>query len=393
MITKILVTLISFLLFIYTFIFKLIKKNDSNYVAILIVQAIGILINFIQIIYNTLNNSFYNNIVWIFSIILPILVMALEYKNINVSEMMQICISKIYLFWDKDKKAKDTLINLTEKYPNSYFAHKCLAEIYEKEGGMRKAIEEYVKTLEIKRDDYKSYYKISTLLRDLGRNKQAILMLNNLLKVKPDHYEASLMLSELLLDKQDYKKVISVINKALKTNENKEALIYNLGIAYARTNEFNLAKGCFEKVINLNNLNYNAYFRLGQIALLYRDFDMAENYFLNSAFEEKEAKSYYELAKIYMIKNKKDQAALMVGKAIKTDSNYYNITKEEPMLFSIKQFIKKPKDNEEKKQDYKESKKEIMIEEYLKDTYNLTKILNSQQENKKDYNWNKRKKN
>lgn len=390
MIIKILITLISFLLFIYTFVFKLIKKNDTNYISILVVQAFGILVNFIQLIFNVLNNSFWNVIVWFFSIIIPTIVIILEYKKINVSEMMQIYVSKIYLLCNNYKKAKENLINITEKYPDSYFAHKNLAAIYEKEGGMRKAIEEYVKTLEIKRNDYKSYYRISILLRDLGRNKQAILMLKNLLKVKPDNYEASLMLSELLIEMGDFKKTISVINKALKFDENKEDLIYNLGIAYSRTNEFDLAKACFEKVVNLNNENYNAYYRLGQLALLYRDYEMAENYFLNSAFGEKQAKAYYELTKIHMMKNNKEQAAIFVGKAIEEDFKFYNIAKEEPMLFPIKQFIKKPK--EEKIIEYKEPKKEKMIEDYLNDTYNLTKVLSNQEETKKDYIWNKRKK-
>lgn len=390
MVEKIIITLISFILFIYIFFFKMFKKNDTNYIAILIVQAVGILINFVQIIFGILNNTFWHIIIYLFGIIIPALVFILEYKNINVSEMMYVCICKFYMLLGKEKKAKVTLINLTVKYPDSYYAHKLLAEIYEKEGGMRKAIEEYVKTLEIKRNDYKSYYRISLLLKDLGRNKQAIQMLNNLLKVKPEHYEASQMLGELLIENGDYKKAINVINKALKANEDKEELIYNLGIAYARTNEFSLAKKCFEKVVNLNNGNYNAYYRLGQIALLYRDFDMAENYFLNSTYQEKEAKSYYELTKIYIMKNQKDKAALNIQKAINSDYKFYNIAKEEPMLFPIKQFIKKPKEKVENNKE--ESKKEKMIENYLNDTYNLTKILNKQQESKTNFEWNKKKK-
>ena len=51
MIEKIIVTLVSFLLFIYVFFFKMIKKNDTNYLIILGIEAIGILINFIQIIF------------------------------------------------------------------------------------------------------------------------------------------------------------------------------------------------------------------------------------------------------------------------------------------------------------------------------------------------------
>lgn len=392
MIEKIIVTLVSFLLFIYIFFFKMIKKNDTNYLIILGIQAFGILINFIQIIFGVLRTTFFNGIVYMFSIIIPTLVFLLEYKHLNVSEIMYVFASKICLLFGKQKKAKELLINLSTKYPNSYYAHKMLAELYEKEGGMRKAIVEYVKVLDIKRNDYKSYYKISVLLKDLGRNKQAIQMLENLLKVKPDHLPASEMLAELLIEIEEYKKAIKVINKALKIYEDKEELIYNLGIAYAKTNEFSLSKKCFEKVVNLNNHHYNAYYRLGQIALLYRDFDMAENYFSNSIYNEKEAKSYYELTKIYMMTNQKDKAALTIEKAINSDSSFYEIAKEEPILFPIKQYIKKPEQVvETKKQE--ETKKEKMIEEYLNDTYNLTKILNKQEEqSKNNFEWNKRKK-
>ncbi|MGN1302015.1 MAG: hypothetical protein ACI4U9_05820, partial [Clostridia bacterium] len=143
MIEKIIVTLVSFLLFIYVFFFKMIKKNDTNYLIILGIEAIGILINFIQIIFGVLKTGFFNGIVYIFSIIIPVVVFLLEYKNINVSEMMYVCASKICLLFGNAKKAKELLINLSTKYPNSYFAHKMLAEIYEQAGGMSKSIEEY----------------------------------------------------------------------------------------------------------------------------------------------------------------------------------------------------------------------------------------------------------
>lgn len=391
MIEKIIITLVSFILFVYVFFFKMIKKNDTNYLIILGIEAVGILINFIQIIFGVLRTGFFNGIVYTFAIIIPILVFALEYKKINVSEIIYVVASKICLVLGKNKRAKALLIKLSEKYPDSYYAHKMLAEIYEKEGGMRKSIEEYVRVLEIRRNDYKSYYRISLLLKDLGRNKQAILMLHNLLKVKPEHYLASEMLAELLIENEEYKKAINVINKTLKIHQDKENLIYNLGIAYVKTNDFSLAKKCFEQVVNLNNQHYNAYYRLGQISLLYRDFDMAENYFANSAYSEKEAKAYYELTKIYMMKNQKDKAALTVQKAIAADSNFYTIAKEEPILFPIKQHIKKPETIVEVKKS-EEAKTEKMIEEYLNDTYNLTKILNKQEESKKNFEWNRKKK-
>ena len=62
------------------------------------------------------------------------------------------------------KKAKEIWLALIDKHPENHLAHIKLAEIYEKEGGMRKAIDEYVKAVDLDKKDYGSYYKISFLL-------------------------------------------------------------------------------------------------------------------------------------------------------------------------------------------------------------------------------------
>ena len=91
------------------------------------------------------------------------------------------------------------------------------------------------------------------------------------------------------------------------------------------------------------------------------------------------------------MKNQKDKAALTIQKAINSDAKFYEIAREEPILFPIKQHIKKPETIvETPKQE--EAKTEKMVEEYLNDTYNLTKVLNKQEESKKDFEWNKKRK-
>lgn len=106
--------------------------------------------------------------------------------------------SKMFLAFGNLKKAKEVLMKLVAKYDKSYSGHKLLAEIYEKEGGMRKAIDEYIKVLDIKKDDYKSYYKISQLLNDLDRKDEAIQMLETLKKKKPEMHEANKMLRRFI---------------------------------------------------------------------------------------------------------------------------------------------------------------------------------------------------
>ena len=375
MVEKIIFSLISFLLFAYIFLFKMMKKNDTTYLAILICQAIGILINLIRILFNILNNAFAIVIMYVFSIIIPVAVFFLENKDINCSEWLQVSLAKVYRLLNNDKKAKDILINVISKYDKSYNAHKILAEIYEKEGGMRKAIDEYVKVLDLKPSDYVTYFKISTLLKELGKKDEAIQMLKILVKRKPELVEANKMLAELLLEEKKYKQAITIYVQAIKYDPNDAQMYYDLGIAYSRMNEFSLAKECFKKAVEEDSNYYNAFYRLGQISLLYRDIESAEKYFLESIYGETESKSYYQLAKIYMIKNNKPKAATNINSAIQLDYKYYKTAIEEPIFLPIKQMIIKPE--EESSPKIKESNKEKEISDYLDDTYNLTKYLNN----------------
>lgn len=375
MIERIVFSLVSFLLFAYIFLFKMMKKNDTTYLVILVCQAIGILLNLIRILFDILNGTISVIIMYVFSIIIPAVVVLLENKNINCSEWIQLSLAKTYSVLGNEKKSKDILINIVSKYDKSYKAHKMLAEIYEKEGGMRKAIDEYVKALDLMPSDYITYFKISVLLKELGKKDESIQMLKTLVNKIPEMKEANKMLADLLLDEKKYKQAITTYVQAIKYDSNNAELYYNLGNAYSRMNEFSLAKECYKKTTQIDSTNYNAFYRLGQISLLYRDIESAEKYFLESIYGETETKSYYQLAKIYMIKNNKTKSATNINSAIQMDSSYYKIAIDEPIFLPIKQLIIKPQ--EEIKPEIKESEKEKEISEYLDDTYNLTKYLNT----------------
>ena len=256
--------------------------------------------------------------------------------------------------------------------------HKLLAEIYRQEGGMRKAIDEYVKVLDIRGNDYKSYFKISQLLNELGKKDEAIEMLTILLNKKPELYDACKMLGDLLIEKEKFRKAAGVYTQGIKYNPDKADLYYDLGIVYSRINEFALAKKCYEKTCEIDSNFYNAYYRLGQLALLYRDIEAAEGYFLQAMYGETETKSYYQLSKIYMMKNDKNKAAMFINRAIEVDKKYYNIVESEPIFLPIKQLIEKPEENIEENIK-EETEKEKIISAYLDDTYSLTRVLDEKE--------------
>lgn len=66
MLGEIIFTVIAFVLFIYIFLLKMIKKNDTTYLIILGIQAIGIFLNLIRISCDIFNRyNIYNNIIYI----------------------------------------------------------------------------------------------------------------------------------------------------------------------------------------------------------------------------------------------------------------------------------------------------------------------------------------
>ena len=114
--------------------YKMIKKNETGYIYLLILGALGIIIDGIGIVANVNANIFLKILTYIMSIIIPGAALILEYKNIDVINWIKFAQVKFYLSTGDLKKAKDILLTIIEKNPNNYNAHKFLAEIYEKEG-------------------------------------------------------------------------------------------------------------------------------------------------------------------------------------------------------------------------------------------------------------------
>ena len=320
-------------------LFKIIWKNDTAYMSILVLQAISITISFVEIARNVVGSNFWHIIRYVFGIIIPLIVIFIELRNINFSECMSIVVSKIWMALGNTKKAKKCLVNLVTKYPESYYGHKLLAECYEKEGGMRKAIDEYVKAIDIRKDDDKSYFKIAYLLTDLGQIDEAAQMLETLLKNKPKCYEASILLGEIYCSQEKFKEAVRVYSEAIIYRPNDFELYYNLGIAYTRLSDFQMAKEMYERAAELNHKLYVAHYNLGLISFIQKDYDMAEKYFSESMCEELEAKSYYQLAKVYVMRGENDKAIHFLNKSIELDETLLEKASKEKCFESIRNYI------------------------------------------------------
>ena len=370
-------TVISLAIFVYMF-FKMIKNNDTSYIVILILEAIGIAINFLGFSLFIELNMFLNLLKYVLSIVIPGIVIILEKRGMTLIEIINITRARFYLSMGNDKKAKEALLNLVSKVPDSYKGHKMLAELYEKEGGMRKAIDEYVQAIDINKKDYESYYKVAELLNQLDKKDEATEMLFNLLDKKPDMYKATELLGDILISKEMYKEAVNIYQEALKYNPVSYEIHYNLGIAYTMLNDFQNAKICYEKAANINSLLYNAQYSLAEIALIYKDLEEAEKRFLQAIEEEElSADAYYELAKIYLIKGDKETAINYANTAIDIDARrIVDKIRKEPLFIPVIARVSIPfnLDIQEEK-DNKLTQKEIKAKEHLEEMVDITRHL------------------
>ena len=95
----------------------------------------------------------------------------------------------------------------------------------------------------------------------------------------------------------------------------------------------------YDKAAAINHKMYGANYNLGLIAFIQRDYETAERYFENSLYDDFEAMSYYQLAKICVLKGEKDKAIAFVNKAIELDSTILKIVEKESCFRPIREHI------------------------------------------------------
>ena len=357
--------------------FKMMKNDDSSYIKLLVIEALGIAINFICFISNIKINLLIKVLIYTMSVFLPIIIYFFQSKNIDIIKKIEQIKIKMYLVSGNDKKAKEKLNSIIKRNPNNYDAHKTLAKIYENEGGIRRAIDEYVACIEINKKDYDSYYKVASFLKDLDKKDEAIQMFGSLLAKRPNYYNASIELGNLLLEKEMFKEAAMVFQDAIKFNTLNYELNYYLGISYTMLNDFQNAKMCYEKAAQINAFEYRSKYNLAEIAMLYKDINSAEKYFSEAMQDEDlEADSYYELSKIKLIQGQKDLAIRYANMAIDIDSmKIASKIKNEPLFIPILVKISIPFNLEKREEKEPLSENEIRAKVHLEETSTITRNM------------------
>ena len=385
-------SVISLIIFIYTVV-KLIKENNSNYLFALIPEFIGIIINFICIFFKIEPNAILLIIMYILSVFIPIIILILEKSEINLAELIGIVKVDYYKKKEQFDLAKKQLIKNVDKFPNNHLSHQKLAEWYEKNGELEKAEDEYLKVIELKPKKYENYYKLALIYNKDNKQDQAIELLKDVLKRKSDYLDASLCLGSILYETEMYKEAINVFQEALKYNPGEYKLYYYMGMTYTRINDFPNAKEYYKKAATINSTLNAAKLNLGQISLIFKDYDEAEKFFMEcieNDDEEIQAEAYYYLSKIKLINDQNELAVQYANIALELEPSLIEKMEKDIYFASI---LGKLKTKENKYVKTSLSKEEKKLINYLDNTYDVVQTLTSNKgtkekempENEKEY--------
>ena len=377
MVGKIIFNLLAFTLFILMF-FKLIRKNDTSYVYLLVLQFAGIVIDFIELTTHITLNAFFRIIMYIFAIIIPIAIFILEkIKKVSFAELINMVFADVYIMLGENAKAEKKLNDVIEKY-NNLKAYERLAELYEEQGKNEKALEAYEKVYELSGNRNNIGVKIGKLYADCDRTREAKEIFYEILNEMPDCYEASIMLGDILFNEGEFKDATQVYMMALKYRPADYDLYYNLGMTYTMLNDFAKAKENYEKAANINSDVYHARYTLGQLNLIYGELDEAEKCFEECiASEDVESGAYFYLARIAIIKGKTDKAINYANIAIEDDTELYYKFQKDNIFVTIKDKIRKPDLIEEKKVKENIKESESRVFKHLDHTCKLVGKLNN----------------
>lgn len=378
MIEKIIFNVLAFSLFTVMF-FKLIKKNDTSYVYLIVLQFIGITVNFFELVMGKSFGAIAKIFMYITAIFMPVLVIVIEkIKKIELFDVLYYILAKSLMSVGRYNDARKYLIHIIKRDKNNEKAHELLAKVYEKLEKYDLALEEYQIVCEINSKNYEAMLSMGEINNRIGRKKEAIVVLADLLKRKPDYYEASMLLGNIYYYEEAYKESTMIYMSALRYRPDSYELNYYIGMSFTMLNDFNRAKEFYKKAATINSNLYHARFSIGQIELIAGEIENAKMEFMQCInIEELETEAYYYIARIAMINGNLEQAQNYANIAIEENPLMYDRMAEENIFSPIIEKIHKPQNGSKRKTEKEITQREKMIDIHLHEMTNLVGKLSN----------------
>ncbi|MDX1919786.1 MAG: tetratricopeptide repeat protein [Candidatus Caenarcaniphilales bacterium] len=205
-----------------------------------------------------------------------------------------------------DKKEEE-LKAMLEKNPRLAEVHLNLGNIYWTQGRDGKPIRHYLAAIKLKPDYAEAYYNLGNVFFTQGEHEQAVKSYRKAIELKETFAPAHNGLGNALIDEKNYAAAIESYKRAVDLNPSYNEAIYNLCSAYMYAAKYSDAVTACQRATNIQR-DARAYNNLGNAYFRTKQFDLALKAYNNALEVEPELpEAHFNIAAISLV-YKKDKA-------------------------------------------------------------------------------------
>jgi len=272
-------------------------------------------------------------------------------------------------YWKNSKTLFQHTLDVTK---NNHVAHFNLGSALAKEGDPEKAMDQYQKALAIYPDSPEIHNNMGTAMARTGNLDNATFHFRQALQLSPDYAEAHINLANTLIEKKDldtaikhYRRALAIspghnsvgdrlekllafknqfettimqIEAQLATDPDNPELYYQIGNLYEKNARVDQAMEQFRKAAELKPEFWEALYRQALIHAGKKEYSKSIALFKQIAsLRPDDASIFYNIACLYSLQDRKDDAVDWLEKAI--DAGYNDISKilNDPDLENLRQ--------------------------------------------------------
>lgn len=228
---------------------------------------------------------------------------------------------KLKLAAGKATEAIETLLPMTQRYPNSGQANLQLALAYLADNKPNKALGYLQRTRRITPDSSEANILLAGLDIRQSDLSGAISKLKQFSNTYPENKEVRLFLADTLRYKGDIEEALNIYLSLHSETPNDPNIPYSMGLCFFQQRNLRETKAAFEQALLIDNSHFPSVRQLVIINSLRGDYDQAHA-LLDKFAEDNEPTDSYHLAKgvVYLEEKKQIKAQTALEKAIKVNS-------------------------------------------------------------------------
>ena len=234
-----------------------------------------------------------------------------------------ITLSDIYLLMGKTQNCGDALKHALSIDPKNNNALLKLAKLNLVLKEYKTCFDYLNKAIELEAVNPQAYFTRAIALLEKGDTLKAVEDLKRSVDQDQKYYEAYLELGDLYSKKKD-KMAADYLKNALRVRPNDKVALYNLGMFYQETGNYNLAVQTYEALMKTDSTYRNAPYNIGYIYLVYtKEFIKAADFFSKAlAVDPGYFEALFNRGYAYELSGQYEKAAADYHQSLKIKPNY-----------------------------------------------------------------------